>query len=497
MSAAIDSAAARRALVQAAPRQLLIDGRFVDALSGRTLETINPATGEVLATVAEGAAADIDLAVAAARRAFEGGWSTVKPVERQRVLLRLADLVEANFDALVMLDVLDMGVPVGTLAPRRARAVAMLRYYASLAVTVHGHTIDNSVPGEVFAYTLKEPLGVVGAINPWNSPLVLSIWKIAPALAAGCTVVLKPAEQAPLSPLRFGQLCLEAGVPPGVVNVVPGMGDAGAALAAHRDVDKIAFTGSTEVGQSIIRASAVNVKRVSLELGGKSPNIVFADADLDVAVPAAVMAVFANCGQNCFAGSRLFVQREIYGEFLERAAAYAGTLRVGDPLQPDTQIGPLVSRAQLDRVSRYIALGKSEGARLLAGGERMNSPDHAPGYFVQPTIFGDVADTMTIAREEIFGPVLSALPFDSMEEVVQRANATEFGLGCGIWTRSVDTAHRMARRVRSGTVWINNYSLQDVAVPFGGYKMSGYGRESGFEHLDEFLNTKSVFLTTR
>ncbi len=482
---------------QTFPRLLLIDGAFVPAASGRTFQTIDPTTGKVLAEIADGGVADVDRAVVAARRALAGEWSRFKPLDRQRVLLRLADLVEAHFDDLVLLDILDMGVPISTLAPRRIRAVAMLRYYASLAVGIHGQTIENSIPGDVVSYTLKEPVGVVGAINPWNSPLVLSIWKVAPALATGCTIVLKPAEQAPLSPLRFGELCLEAGVPRGVVNVVPGHREAGAALAEHPGVDKIAFTGSTEVGQSIIRASAGNVKRVSLELGGKSPNIVFADADLDRAVPAAAMAVFANSGQNCLAGSRLFVQREIYPAFLERLAAFTKTLRVGDPLHPDTQLGPVVSLQQMTRVCDYIQKGQSEGARLVAGGERLTSAAHADGYFVAPTVFADVHDDVTIAREEIFGPVISAMPFDTEDEVVRRANASSYGLGCGVWTLNVHTAHRVPRRLQNGTVWVNCYNLMDVAVPFGGYKMSGYGRESGVEHLEEFLNTKAILVSTQ
>ena len=479
------------------PSGLLIDGQSAPAASGRTFETIDPATGKSLGKVADGDAVDIDRAVAAARRALEGPWARFKPVDRQRVLLRLAELVETHFDELVLFDILDMGVPTGTLAPRKARAVAMLRYYASLTVALHGQTIENSLPGEVMSYTLKEPVGVVGAINPWNSPLVLSIWKVAPALAAGCTVVLKPAEQAPLAPLRFGALCLEAGVPPGVVNVVPGHRPAGAALAEHPDVDKIAFTGSTEVGQSIIRASAANVKRVSLELGGKSPNIVFADADLERAVPAAAMAVFANSGQNCLAGSRLFVQRPIYAEFMERLAAFAKALRVGDPLLPETQLGPVVSQQQLARICHYIEQGRAAGARLLAGGERLADPVHAAGYFIAPTVFADVTDDMAIAREEIFGPVLSALAFDTEDEVIRRANATSYGLGCGVWTLDIHRAHRVMRRLRNGTVWVNCYNLLDVAIPFGGYKMSGYGRESGTEHVEEFLNTKSVLISVQ
>jgi aldehyde dehydrogenase (NAD+) len=484
------------AFLDGKPKLLLIDGQNVPAQSGRTFQTINPSTGKVLAEVAEAAEADIDLAVAAARRAFEGAWSRFKPFDRQAVLLRLADLVDAHFDELSMLDTLDMGGPIAGTAGKRRRAVALLRYYAGLATSTHGKTIENSQPGEIFSYTVKEPVGVVAAINPWNGPLGLAIWKIAPALAAGCTVVLKPAEQAPLSPLRLAELCLEAGIPPGVVNVVPGFGPAGAALAAHPGVDKVAFTGSTEVGQHIIRASAGNVKRVSVELGGKSPNIVFADADLDAAVPGAAMAVFANSGQICSAGTRLFVEERIYGEFVERVSDFARKLRVGDPLDPATQLGPLVSAAQLERVTGYLEKGVAQGARAAAGGSRIREGALAEGYFVEPTVFADVKDTMDIAKEEIFGPVISALPFRDIDEVIRRANATEFGLGSGVWTRDVNNVQRVSKGLRAGSVWVNCYQAMDPAVPFGGYKMSGYGRESGEEHMDEFLQTKAVWIKT-
>jgi aldehyde dehydrogenase (NAD+) len=477
-------------------KQLLIDGCHVPALSGRCFDSINPANGKLLAQVAEGAAEDIDLAVQAARRAFEGAWSKFKPYDRQMALLRLADLVDAHADELGALDTLDMGGPVAYGASRRQRAVAMLRYYAGQATTVHGQTIDNSQPGDMFTYTVKEPLGVVGAIIPWNGPLFMAIWKIAPALAAGCTVVLKPAEQAPLSSLRLGELCLEAGIPPGVVNVVPGFGAAGAALAEHPDVDKITFTGSTEVGQKIIRASAGNIKRVTVELGGKSPNIVFADADLDAAVPGAAMAIFANSGQICSAGSRLFVERPIYDEFVEKVAAFADRLRVGDPMDPATQMGPVVSHEQLERIVGYLGVGREQGARLAAGGARISEGALAEGYFVRPTVFADVQDGMRIAREEIFGPVVAALPFDDIEDVVRRGNATTFGLGSGIWTRSLGNAHRVAKGLKAGSVWVNCYQQMDPAMPFGGYKMSGYGREGGAAHVEEFMNTKAVWIKT-
>ncbi len=482
-------------LASAQPKGLFIDGRTVAALSGKTFDTLNPATGQRLAQVAEAAAADVDVAVAAARRALEAGpWARFKPFDRQQVMLKLADLVEQHYDELALLDTLDMGGPLSRTTLGRRRAVGLLRYYAGLATGLQGETIPNSAPGDVFSYTLKEPVGVVGAINPWNGPIGLAIWKLCPVLATGCTLVLKPAEQAPLSPLRLAELVLEAGVPPGVFNVVTGFAEAGAALAAHPGVDKIAFTGSTEVGQKIVRAAAGNLKRMSMELGGKSPNIVFADADLDAAVPGAAMAVFQNSGQICSAGTRLYVERKIHDEFVERVAAFARELRVGDPLDPQTQLGPVVSAEQLDRVTRYLALGQEQGARALAGGERLTQGALAQGYFVAPTVFSGVRDDMRIAREEIFGPVLSALPFDDVDDVIARANDSPYGLGAGVWSRNVGTVHRIARSLRTGTVWANCYQVMDPAIPFGGYKMSGFGRESGAEHVQEYLQTKAVVL---
>jgi aldehyde dehydrogenase (NAD+) len=483
--------------IEGRAKQLLINGSWSDADSGRTFETYNPSTGEVLATGAEGGLPDVDRAVAAARAAFESEWSRLKPFDRQAILLRLADLVDTHFDELAALDTLEMGAPTSKTGANRLRAVGMLRYYAAQAVSLHGQTSPNSVPGEYFAYTTKEALGVVAAIIPCNPPTTATIMKLGPVLATGCTIVLKPAEEAVLTPLRLGELCLEAGVPPGVVNVITGFGEtAGAALARHPGVDKVAFTGSNATGQKIVEASAGNLKRITLELGGKSPNIVFADADLDAAVPAAAMACFVNSGQICSAGTRLFVERKIYDEFTARVAEYGRNLRVGDSRDPSTEIGPLVSADQLARVTSYLDIGRQEGAKPLVGGHRLTDGRLANGYFVPPTVFANVNNEMRIAQEEIFGPVLSSIPFDSYDEVVALANQTIYGLGSGVWTRDIAKAHGMAKALHAGNVWVNCYLVFDPAVPFGGYKMSGYGREMGPNHVDEYLNVKSVWVKT-
>jgi len=487
----------RHPLLTGEAKRLLIDGKHCEAASGRTFKAINPSTGGVLADVAEGGVEDINRAVAAARRAFEGPWAKVKPFERQNMLLKLADLVEREFELLASLDTLNMGAPISRTMAGFRRTVGMLRYYAGQATSIAGETVQTSLPGEYVTYTVKEPVGVVGAIIPWNNPLAAAVWKTGPAIATGCTMVLKPAEEAPLTSLRFGELCLEAGVPPGVVNVVTGLGEvAGAALAKHPDVDKVAFTGSHFTGQKIVEASAGNLKRVTLELGGKSPDIVFADADLDITVPGAAMAVFANSGQICSAGTRLFVERKIYDEFTAKVADFGKSLKVGISSDPQTQVGPLVSEEQLRRVTGYLDSGKSEGARAVSGGARLTDGALAKGYFVPPTVFADVKDEMKIAREEIFGPVISAIPFTDIDDVLARANRTSFGLGSGVWTRDITKAHKLAAGIRAGSVWINCYQAMDPVMPFGGYKMSGYGRESGSGHVEEYLNVKAVWIKT-
>ncbi|WP_238366859.1 aldehyde dehydrogenase family protein [Mesobacterium pallidum] len=476
------------------PRKMLIDGEWVDALSGETFDTINPANGEVLATLPKGGKADVDRAVAAARRAFEGDWSRLTPFDRQGLLIKLGDLIERHFDEIAMTDTLDMGGPISRTLLGRRRAVGLCRYYAGMATSVHGASYANSAPGNPLSYSVKEPVGVVGAINPWNGPFGLSLWKITPALAAGCTIVLKPAEQAPLSPLVLGKLCMEAGIPPGVVNIVTGFGDAGAAIAEHPGIDKVAFTGSTEVGQSIIRASAGNTKRVSMELGGKSPNIVFADANLAKAIPAAAMAVFMNSGQICSAGTRLFIEHSIYDEVIDGIAAFTRTLKLGDPTDPATDLGPLVTREQYEKVAGYIESGLAQGAQMKTDPDWRPGGDMARGNYIAPTLFSEVQDDMKICREEIFGPVISAIRFSSIDEAIRRANDTPYGLGSGVWTRDINKANKVAAGLQAGSVWVNCYQQLDPAVPFGGYKMSGFGRESGPEHIEEFLNTKAIWV---
>ncbi|MGI8329402.1 aldehyde dehydrogenase family protein [Actinomadura scrupuli] len=499
MSTVSHSGTPAPAFLDGRPKKLLIGGQWVEAASGRTFPSINPSTGEVIAELAEGGATDADRAVAAARAAFEGPWRRVKPRERQALLWALADAVQEHYEELRLLEVLDMGSPVGRRRSGTTHAweADVLRYFAGWATKIHGETIPNSIPGSVLSYTLKEPVGVVAAIVPWNRPISNAVWKIGPALATGCTVVLKPAEEASLAAIRIGELLTEIGLPEGVVNIVTGFGEqVGAALTEHAGVDKVAFTGSTETGRRIIRASAGNLKRLSLELGGKSPDVVFADADLARAVPGAAMGVFSNSGQVCCAGTRIYVERPIYDEFVDGVSAFADGLKVGNSLDPETRIGPLVSAEQLERVTGYLEVGREEGARTTAGGARVETDELAKGYFVAPTVFADVRDDMRVAREEIFGPVACVLPFDSLEEVAARSNDTAFGLAGGIWTRDVGKAHRLAGELQTGTVWVNTMLLFDPAVPFGGYKMSGWGREMGQHSLDEYLHVKSVWIDT-
>jgi aldehyde dehydrogenase (NAD+) len=471
------------------PVELLINNRWLPSESGKTFATVNPATGEEICQVAEADAADVEKAVKAARAAFEGPWRKLRASERGRMLHRLADLIETNADQLARLESLDNGKPLSIAkAVDVAKTVACYRYFAGWADKVQGKTIP--IDGDFFCYTRHEPIGVIGQIIPWNYPMLMQAWKLAPALATGNTVVMKPAEQTPLSALRIGELIIEAGYPEGVVNLLPGFGPtAGAAIAHHMDVDKVAFTGSTEVGRLIMEAAAKsNLKRISLELGGKSPNIIFEDTDLDEAVEGAHLGLFANQGQSCCAGSRVFVEEKIYDEFVEKSVARARRRRVGDPLDPRTDQGPQVDATQFDRVMGYIESGRSEGATLACGGERVGDR----GYFIQPTVFADVQDHMTIAREEIFGPVMSVIPFKDVEEVITRANRTHYGLAAGVWTRDIKKAHAVANGVRAGTIWVNCFHVLDARAPFGGFKQSGIGRELGEYGLQEYTEVKTV-----
>jgi aldehyde dehydrogenase (NAD+) len=474
--------------------QHFIDGKRTASVSGECLDTYNPATGQVLATLARGRQADVDAAVAAARRAFEGPWSRFSPAQRQQVLIRFADLVDKHYEELATIESLDMGAPLARLRGSKDNYIRNILYYSSQARSISGEMIPNSLPGSVTTMILKAPVGVVGGILPWNGPMSSQMYVLGPVLATGCTAVLKPAEEASLSILRTAELLMEAGLPPGVVNVVTGLGaEAGQALASHRDVNRVAFTGSTLTGREIIKASATNMKRIQLELGGKSPDIVFADADLDKAVPGVAMGVYNNSGQICFAGTRIFVQRSIQEQFVERLSAYSKSLKIGDPQDPDTKLGPLISQRQLDRVLGYVNQGPTEGAKLVSGGKRLGGA-LAGGYFIEPTVFGDVANTMTIAREEIFGPVASVIPFDTTDEVLQLANATEYGLGSGVWSSNMNTVMRMVHGIQAGTVWVNCYGLLDPAVGFGGYKESGYGWKGGPSQIDGYLYQKAAYI---
>ncbi|MGA8406384.1 MAG: aldehyde dehydrogenase family protein [Candidatus Acidiferrales bacterium] len=475
------------------PRKMLINGKWVDAASGKTFPTYNPATGEVLANIAEGDKEDINRAVKAARAAFDSGpWLKISPAERGKMMWRLADLIDQHREEFAQLESLDNGKPLKIARVADVPLAAEhFRYYAGWATKIEGNTIPmtRASQGSFFAYTVREPVGVVGQIIPWNFPLLMAAWKLGPALAVGCTIILKPAEQTPLTALRLGELIQEAGFPDGVVNIVPGYGEtAGAALAAHDDVDKVAFTGSTEVGKLIIHAAAGNLKKVSLELGGKSPNIVLDDADLDSTIPGASSAIFFNHGQCCCAGSRLYVDKKIFDKVVEGVAASAEKIRVRPGFDPDCDMGPLVSEEQLNRVVGYMDSGKKEGAKAVTGGTR----EGTKGYFVKPTVLVNTNDTMKVVREEIFGPVVTATPFSSIDEIAKTANDTIYGLAAGIWTRDIKKAHALASKLRAGTVWINCYNIFDAALPFGGYKQSGWGREMGHEVLEHYTEVKAV-----
>ncbi|HEX2482720.1 MAG TPA: aldehyde dehydrogenase family protein [Methylomirabilota bacterium] len=478
-------------------RPLLIGDQWLPAASGRTFETFDPATGEVLAHVAEGEKVDIDRAVAAARQAFdEGPWSKMKPSERGRLVHRIGDLVMEHAEELAALETLDNGKPFAVaLAADVPLTADMFWYMSGWTTKLHGRTVEPSVPykpdSDWHCYTLREPVGVCGQIIPWNFPLLMAAWKLAPALACGNTVVLKPAEQTPLTALRLGELILEAGIPPGVVNIVPGFGEmAGAALAENPDVDKVAFTGSTEVGKLIVKAAAGNLKKVTLELGGKSPNIVFPDADMEKAVPGSAMATFFNHGQCCIAGTRLFVEKSAFDDVVAGVTEEAKNVKVGPGMEEGTDMGPMISAEQFEKVSGYLEAGQQEGARATAGGNAMDRP----GWFVEPTVLVDTTPDMKVQREEIFGPVLTARPFDDLEELAREANDSAYGLGAGVWTQNVSTLHKMAKMLKAGTIYSNTYNVYDAALPFGGYKQSGWGREMGEEVLQAYTQVKSVVL---
>jgi aldehyde dehydrogenase (NAD+) len=488
MASVLSSPSEKKAAVSAT--KLLINNRWVNSQSGKTFATVNPTTGEEICQVAEADSADVDLAVKAARAAYEHGpWHKMSGRERGRLLLRLADLIEQNADELARLESMDNGKPLAMAkAVDVAATAACYRYFAGWADKVTGKTIP--LEGPFFCYTRHEAIGVCGQIIPWNFPMLMQAWKLAPALATGNTSVLKPAEQTPLSALRIGELILEAGFPEGVVNILPGFGEtAGAAIASHMDIDKVAFTGSTEVGHLIMQAAGKsNLKRVSLELGGKSPNIVFADADMDQAIEGSHMGLFFNQGQVCCAGSRVFVEDKVYDQFVEQSTSRAQKRTVGDPFEAGTEQGPQVDKTQLERVLGYIESGQSEGAKLNCGGGRVGDK----GYFVEPTVFSDVQDTMKIAREEIFGPVMSIIRFKGLDEVINRANKTVYGLAAGVWTKDVSKALAIANNVRAGTVWVNCYNVLDTAAPFGGFKQSGIGRELGEYGLQQYTEVKTV-----
>ncbi len=471
------------------PKQLLIGGKWVPAKSGKTFETINPANEEVLALAAEGDKADVDEAVKAARKALDGKWSTISPHQRANYLLKIADLIEKHADEIGILESLNNGMAISLAKGMASGAADTFRYYAGWATKIYGET--NPSDPSMFNYTLREPVGVCGQIIPWNGPVAMFAWKIAPALACGNVCIIKPAEQTPLTALFLGELIQEAGIPEGVVNIITGFGEtAGAAIASHPDIDKVAFTGSTEVGKLILQASAGNLKRVSLELGGKSPNIVFADANMEQCVPTSLFGFTMLSGQVCCAGTRVFVQQDFHDEFVDKLTKYASQSKAGNPLDPKTTIGPLVSKEQFERVKGYLDIGKKEGAHASLGGEVRKGK----GYFVDPTIFTGVKNDMRIAREEIFGPVASVIPFKDENDAVLQGNDTTYGLAAAVWTNDVSRAHKVARALKAGTVWVNCYNNIDPISPFGGYKQSGIGRELGRHSIELYTQIKSVYV---
>ena len=480
------------AAIKTAQTKNLIGGKWVNALSGRTFATYNPATEDVIAHVAEGDRDDIDMAVAAARKAFESkAWRKMDARDRGRLIYKLADLIERDIEQLAALETLDNGKPISeSLNGDIPLVIDCLRYYAGWADKLQGSVVP--IRGNNLCYIKREPVGVAGQIIPWNFPMLMVAWKWAPALAAGCTIVMKPAEQTPLTALKMGELAMEAGFPDGVINIVNGLGEtAGDALVKHRGVDKIAFTGEGRTAEIIMANAAPSLKRLTFELGGKSPNIVFDDADMDAAIDGAMLGLYLNQGQCCCAGSRLFVQEKAYDEFVSRLAEKAKARRLGDPFDSATEQGPQVDQAQFDKIMSYIDSGRNQGAKCVAGGERFGDK----GYFIKPTIFADVEDTMAVATDEIFGPVLSVLKFKDIDEVIRRANATEYGLAAAVWTRDISKAHRVADEVRAGTVWVNCYDVFDAAAPFGGFKRSGIGRELGAKGLDSYLEEKTVTIS--